>query len=182
VIRPGSPPTLHEILSERAVIVVCGTGGVGKTTISATLALGAALSGRRALVMTIDPARRLADALGIASKLNEATSIDLGGACAPGGSLHAMMLDAKTTFDDTVRRFAGSPEAARRVLANDYYQRASATLSGAQEYMAMERLLDVHVSGDWDVVILDTPPTRNALDFLEAPARMMRIVEHGAMK
>jgi anion-transporting ArsA/GET3 family ATPase len=174
--------SLHDILRDRSVLVVCGTGGVGKTTISATLALGAALSGRRALVMTIDPARRLADALGIAGKLNEPVSIDLGGAGVKGGSLDAMMLDAKATFDDTVRRFASNPEVAERVLANDYYQRASATLSGSQEYMAMEKLLEVHGSGRWDLVVLDTPPTRNALDFLDAPDRMMAIVEQGAMK
>jgi len=174
--------TLQAVLANREVLVVCGTGGVGKTTISATLALGAALSGRRALVMTIDPARRLADALGIVGRLNEPVAIDLGDAAAPGGSLDAMMLDAKATFDETVRRFASTPEAAERVLANDYYQRASATLSGSQEYMAMEKLLEVHGAGRWDIVVLDTPPTRNALDFLDAPDRMMSIVENGAMK
>ncbi len=173
---------LHGILTNRSVLVVCGTGGVGKTTVSATLALGAALAGRRALVMTIDPARRLADALGVAGKLNEPVAIDLGDGAAAGGSLDAMMLDAKATFDDTVRRYASSPEAAARILANDYYQRASATLSGSQEYMAMEKLLEVHGSDRWDLVVLDTPPTRNALDFLDAPDRMMRIVEQGAMK
>ena len=178
--RGGATEDLQELLARRRVMVICGTGGVGKTTISATLALGAALSGRRALVMTIDPARRLADALGITGELNEPMRIDAGPGCT--GTLDAMMLDAKATFDDTVRRFASSPEAAERVLSNEYYQRASATLSGSQEYMAMEKLLEVHASGRWDLVVLDTPPTRNALDFLEAPDRMMRIVEQGAMR
>ena len=177
-----APPTLHDLVRGRSVLVVCGTGGVGKTTISATLALGAALAGRRALVMTIDPARRLADALGVSGQLNTPMRIALGDAPKPGGSLDAMMLDAKATFDDTIRSFASSPEAADRVLANDYYQRASATLSGSQEYMAMEKLMEVQSSGRWDVVVLDTPPTRNALDFLDAPDRMMRIVEQGALK
>jgi anion-transporting ArsA/GET3 family ATPase len=178
---------LAEVVAGHSVLVVCGTGGVGKTTVSAAIALGAALAGRRVLVMTIDPAKRLADSLGVQGKLNEATPIDLdaafgeAGTRTPGGSLHAMMLDAKGTWDDTVRRFAKTEETRDRIFGNAYYQRASESLSGSQEYMAMERLLEVHGTGRYDLVVLDTPPTRNALDFLEAPDRLMAVLEEGIL-
>lgn len=176
---------LAGVVRDHSVVVVCGTGGVGKTTVSATLALGAALQGRRVLVMTIDPAKRLADSLGIEGKLNEATEIDLqkalGVTPADGGSLHAMMLDAKGTWDETVRRFAKSEETRERIFANTYYQRASESLSGSQEYMAMEKLLETHEIGGYDLIVLDTPPTRNALDFLEAPDRLMAVLEEGVL-
>ena len=183
----SDPGRLAALLADRSVVVVCGTGGVGKTTISASLALGAALAGRRVLVMTIDPARRLADSLGMEGRLNEATPVDLRAALGPdveiadGGSLHAMMLDAKGTWDATVARFAKSEETRRRILGNAYYQRASESLSGSQEYMAMERLLEVHNTGAYDLVVLDTPPTRNALDFLEAPGRLLAVLEEGVL-
>ena len=179
--------TLPEVVTAHKVLVVCGTGGVGKTTVSAAIALGAALDGQRVLVMTIDPAKRLADSLGVDGKLNEATPIDLRAALGDGvevtegGSLHAMMLDAKSTWDDTVRRFAKSEETCRRIFNNSYYQRASESLSGSQEYMAMERLLEMHTLGEYDLVVLDTPPTRNALDFLEAPDRLMAVLEEGIL-
>ena len=169
------------------VVVVCGTGGVGKTTVSSALALGAALLGRRVLVMTIDPAKRLADSLGIEGRLNEATEIDLvaalGADAVPegAGTLHAMMLDAKGTWDETIRRFAKTEETRERIFANTYYQRASESLSGSQEYMAMEKLLETHELGDYDLIVLDTPPTRNALDFLEAPDRLMAVLEEGVL-
>jgi len=178
---------LAEIIDTHSVLVVCGTGGVGKTTVSASIALGAAMAGRRVLVMTIDPAKRLADSLGVVGKLNEATPIDLRAALGPdapladGGSLHAMMLDAKGTWDDTVRKFAKTDETRERIFANSYYQRASESLSGSQEYMAMERLLEVHALGEYDLVVLDTPPTRNALDFLDAPDRLMAVLEEGIL-
>ncbi len=178
---------LAGIVAGHKVVVVCGTGGVGKTTVSSALALGAALQGRRVLVMTIDPAKRLADSLGIEGKLNEATEIDLvaalgADAVPPGaGSLHAMMLDAKGTWDATIRRFAKTEETQERIFANSYYQRASESLSGSQEYMAMERLLQMYEAGEYDLVVLDTPPTRNALDFLEAPDRLMAVLEEGVL-
>lgn len=184
---PDDAKQLAEVVSSHSVLVICGTGGVGKTTVSAAIALGAALQGRRVLVMTIDPARRLADSLGVVGKLNEATPIDLQAALGPdvpiieGGSLHAMMLDAKGTWDETVRRFAKSEEARDRIFNNSYYQRASESLSGSQEYMAMERLLGMHSKGEYDLVVLDTPPTRNALDFLEAPDRLMAVLEEGIL-
>ena len=178
---------LAAIVRDHAVVVVCGTGGVGKTTVSASLALGAALDGRRVLVMTIDPAKRLADSLGIEGKLNEATPIDLVGALGAdgvpegAGTLHAMMLDAKGTWDETVRRFAKTEQNRDRIFANQYYQRASESLSGSQEYMAMEKLLETHELGEYDLIVLDTPPTRNALDFLEAPDRLMAVLEEGVL-
>lgn len=180
-----SAPSLAEVVTDHRVLVVCGTGGVGKTTVSASLALSAALSGRKALVMTIDPARRLADSLGVSATLNEATEIDveavLGLPLPEGGSLHAMMLDAKVTFDGMVGRFAKDPDTRDRILANEYYQRASESLGGSQEYMAMEKLREVVVSSDYDLVVLDTPPTRNALDFLEAPDRLLSMLHEGAL-
>ncbi|MCO4770150.1 MAG: ArsA family ATPase [Deltaproteobacteria bacterium] len=183
----SSAPDLNEVVKAHKVLVICGTGGVGKTTVSASIALGAALAGQRVLVMTIDPAKRLADSLGVVGKLNEATPIDLRAALgddvelSEGGSLHAMMLDAKGTWDDTVRRFAKSQDTQDRIFNNNYYQRASESLSGSQEYMAMERLLEMHATEAYDLVVLDTPPTRNALDFLEAPDRLMAVLEEGIL-
>ncbi len=177
---------LTEVLREHRVVVVCGTGGVGKTTVSAAVALGAALDGRRALVMTIDPARRLADALGVTGAMNEETPIDveglLGVSLPAGGSLTAMMLDAKRTWDNVVDKFAKDEATRQRILSNHYYQRASKTLSGGQEYMAMEQLLDVVARDDYDLIVLDTPPSRNALDFLEAPGRMVAMLADGALR
>jgi anion-transporting ArsA/GET3 family ATPase len=180
-----SAATLGPVVADHRILVVCGTGGVGKTTVSASLALSAALSGRKALVMTIDPARRLADSLGVGVALNTATEIDvegmLGVTLPEGGSLHAMMLDAKTTFDGMVGRFARDEATRDRILANEYYQRASESLGGSQEYMAMEKLREVAVSADYDLIVLDTPPTRNALDFLEAPGRLLSMLHEGAL-
>ncbi len=177
--------TLAEIVAERRVLVVCGTGGVGKTTVSASLALSAALAGRKALVMTIDPARRLAESLGVDVQLNQPTPVDveavLGVPLPEGGSLHAMMLDAKATFDSMVGRFARDEATRDRILANDYYQRASESLGGSQEYMAMEKLREVATGGDYDLIVLDTPPTRNALEFLEAPDRLLSMLHEGAL-
>jgi anion-transporting ArsA/GET3 family ATPase len=179
---------LHDALAGREVIVVCGTGGVGKTTVSAALALAAARGGRRVLVMTIDPARRLASSLGIDGAFNEATAIDISalpgqhGPLPDGAALHAMMLDAKSTWDGVVHRFAANEESRDRILGNHYYQRAAGSLAGSQEYMAMEKLLEVVRSGRYDLVVLDTPPTRNALDFLEAPERMMAILQDSIIK
>ena len=177
---------LVEVVGSARVVVICGTGGVGKTTVSAALALELAMQGKRALVMTIDPARRLADALGLEAQLNVETEIDLvgllGEAPPPGGSLHAMMLDARRTFDELVERHARDEASQERIKSNRYYQRASESLSGSQEYMATEQLLKVVQRGDYDAVILDTPPSRNALDFLDAPGRMVSMLADGALK
>lgn len=177
---------LADVAAASRVVVVCGTGGVGKTTVSAALALGLALRGKRALVMTIDPARRLADALGLRSNLNVETQVDvaglLGTAPLAGGSLHAMMLDPKRTFDELVERFAREEKVLERIKGNRYYQRVSESLSGSQEYMATEQLLAVVQRGAYDVVVLDTPPSRNALDFLDAPKRMVAMLADGALR
>ncbi|MDP6945478.1 MAG: ArsA-related P-loop ATPase, partial [Myxococcota bacterium] len=178
--------SLRAAVDRNEVVVVCGTGGVGKTTISAAVALDAALRGRRVLVMTIDPARRLADSLGVSGQLNEARKIDveglLGRKCAGEGALYAMMLDAEGTWKGLVHRHIKSEELQKRILDNRYFRRASDSLSGSQEYMAMERLLEVSRDDDFDLVVLDTPPSRNALDFLEAPSRMVRMFAEGGLR
>ena len=166
--------TLPELVTERSVIVCCGSGGVGKTTVSATFALAAARAGRRSCVVTVDPARRLADALGVQSLPNTPSEV-------PGdwpGHLHALMLDAKGTFDDLVLHYARTPEQAEAILSNRLYQNLAGALSGTQEYMAMEKLYELVHSGQFDIVVVDTPPTRNALDLLDAPRRLTRFLEN----
>jgi anion-transporting ArsA/GET3 family ATPase len=155
---------------ETRVIVCCGSGGVGKTTIAAALALRAAERGRQTVVLTIDPARRLAQALGLRELGNYPKKVQVEG-FEPKGELWAMMLDMRRTFDDMVRAHAG-PERAEQLLANPFYQTISTSFSGTQEYMAMEKLGQLAATGDWDLIIVDTPPSRSALDFLDAPTRL----------
>ncbi len=172
----GSPAgrALEQLVRERSILVCCGTGGVGKTTISAVLAMAGAQAGRRTVVVTIDPAKRLADTLGLDSLSNEATRLE-----GPWpGELWALMLDTKGTFDDLVLRHAASPEQAERILSNGFYRNISGALSGTQEYMAMEKLYSLHEEQDFDLVVVDTPPTRHALDFLDAPRRLTRFLDH----
>ena len=168
-----------EAMTEVKVAVLAGTGGVGKTTLSAAYALKQALAGRRVLVLTIDPARRLAQAMGIEPSAGNAQSIDLGPETS--GSLDAAMLDARMTFDHIVQRFSPNPDIARRIINNDFYRRAAGALGGSQEYMAMEALLEAVESGRWDLVVLDTPPSQNAIDFLDAPGRMLAVLERGTL-
>lgn len=165
------------------VVICCGSGGVGKTTVSAALSIRLAREGHRVAVLTIDPARRLADSLGIGELTNTARRVPLE-EMVPGvtGSVDAMMLDAKSTFDELVRKWSPDPAAAERVLSNRYYQAASARLGGSHEYMAMERLLQLWKEGPYDVVVLDTPPTRHALDFLKAPDRMAGLMDQGVLR
>lgn len=163
------------------VIICCGSGGVGKTTTSAALAIRLARSGARVAVLTIDPARRLADALSVGDIGNTAFPVPVPNLL-PGASLHAMMLDSKRTFDDVVERFAGTPEARDRILRNHYYRFVSTRLAGAHEYMAMEKLYEISTSGHYDIVVLDTPPSRHALDFLAAPERMVNLMDEGVMR
>jgi len=165
---------LSALVSERSVIVCCGSGGVGKTTVSAVFALAAARAGRRACVVTVDPARRLADSLGVQSLPNTPTEV----AGDWPGSLHALMLDTKGTFDDLIHTYARTPEQAEGILGNRLYQNLTGALSGTQEYMAMEKLHELVESGEFDVVVVDTPPTRNALDLLDAPRRLSRFLEN----
>ena len=167
---------ISSILADKEVVVCAGAGGVGKTTTAAAIALKGAMDGKRAAVLTIDPAHRLASSLGLKELSNEPTKVGMRKFSAvgvkPKGELHALMLDTKTTFDRVVYRYAPTREQADRIIANRFYRNISSTLSGTQEYMAMEKLYELHAEGGFDVVVIDTPPTRNALDFLDAPQRM----------
>lgn len=154
------------------VIIVCGTGGVGKTTLSATLAIRAAERGRKVCLITIDPAERLADAMGIGELTNTPKRVENVGSK---GTLDALMLDAKSTFDSLILSTLGV-EAATKVLANNFYRNISSSLAGTQEYMAMEKLAQLRELGTWDLIVVDTPPSRSALDFLSAPERMNRFL------
>src|SRR6266576_3656004 len=172
-----------EILDGKRVCICAGSGGVGKTTISAAIAA----RGRKVAVLTIDPAKRLADSLGLAELGNEASRIDsdllaAAGIEANGGELWAMMLDAKATFDEVIRRNAPDAETRDRSLSNRIYQPLSVALAGSQEYMAMEKLYELHAEDRYDLLVLDTPPSRNALDFLEAPRRLMQFIEGRALQ
>ncbi|MEU6309757.1 ArsA-related P-loop ATPase [Streptomyces sp. NPDC047014] len=168
-----TPPRLavDRLLDDRQtrIIVCCGAGGVGKTTTAAALGVRAAARGRKAVVLTIDPARRLAQSMGIDSLDNTPRRVESAGE--DGGELHAMMLDMKRTFDEIVEAHADA-ERARAILANPFYQSLSAGFAGTQEYMAMEKLGQLRARDDWDLIIVDTPPSRSALDFLDAPKRL----------
>jgi anion-transporting ArsA/GET3 family ATPase len=174
--RTAGGGILAQLVTRCQIIICAGPGGVGKTTTAAALALQAARLGRRACVVTIDPAKRLADALGLDELTNEPHQVD--GDWRPAGELWAMMLDTKTTFDDVVVRNAGSPEQADAILGNRLYRNISGALGGTQEYMAMEKLYELHHEGRFDLVVVDTPPTRHALDFLDAPARLTRFLDN----
>ncbi|RNI18284.1 ArsA family ATPase [Flexivirga caeni] len=174
-----TPPTLDidVLLRDRSVrtIVCCGSGGVGKTTTAAAIAIRAAEQGRTVAVLTIDPARRLAQALGLEHLDNEPAPVDSIDSSA-GGSLDAMMLDMKRTFDELVLRHS-TPDKAQQILENPFYQAVSSSFAGTQEYMAMERLGQLHAelaggAARWDLIVVDTPPSRSALDFLDAPGRL----------
>jgi anion-transporting ArsA/GET3 family ATPase len=172
--------TLAAVVRTAEVIVCCGTGGVGKTTSAAAIGIHAAHLGRRAVVVTIDPAKRLADAFGVGGGLdNSPARIDVPGAP---GELWALMLDAAGTFDGLVMANASSPEQAERILANGFYRNIAGSLSGTQEYMAAERLHALHSDPRFDLVVVDTPPTRNALDFLDAPRTLTRFLDHPLFK
>ena len=170
---------LDVVIRDAQIVVSCGSGGVGKTTAAAAIALHAATLGRRVVVVTIDPARRLADALGLAEGLsNEPTRVQIVDQPDTSGELWAMMLDPATTFDGLVRQYAETPERAERILANAFYHNIAGALSGTQEYMAAEKLYQLHRDKRFDLVVVDTPPTRNALDFLDAPATLTRFINH----
>ena len=166
---------LGAIVREVEVVITAGSGGVGKTTSSAALAVAAARAGRRVVVVTIDPAKRLADALGLGSGgLGDAPTIIEG----PWpGELWAAMLDTRATFDALIRREA-PPEQAEQIIANRFYLNIADSLSGTQEYMAAEKLHELHGDGRFDLVVVDTPPSRNALDFIEAPHTLTRFLDH----
>ncbi len=165
-----------QLIAERDILICAGPGGVGKTTVAAAIALEGARRGRRTCVVTIDPAKRLANALGIDELGNEPCRVD--GDWAGRGELWALMLDTKATFDAVVRANAASGAQAEVILANRFYRNISGALSGTQEYMAMEKLHALHHDRRFDLVVVDTPPTRHALDFLDAPNRLMRFLNN----
>jgi anion-transporting ArsA/GET3 family ATPase len=159
------------------IIVCCGSGGVGKTTTAAALGLRAAERGRHVVVLTVDPARRLAQSMGLTSLDNTPRPVPLpDGHGDGGGSLHAMMLDMKRTFDEIVEAHS-DPDRAAQILANPFYQSLSSSFAGTQEYMAMEKLGQLRRADEWDLIVVDTPPSRSALDFLDAPQRLSRFLD-----
>lgn len=178
--------SLDDIIEKHNVVVCVGSGGVGKTTTSAVVALHAALAGRKTMVLTIDPARRLANSLGITGidhketriSLSEQLEIDID----PKGELWAMMLEMKHAFDQMVKRNTGDFQAVDRILSNKFYHYFSSSLAGSQEYSAVEQLHELHVQGRYDLLVLDTPPTQHALDFLNAPARVHEALESSALQ
>jgi anion-transporting ArsA/GET3 family ATPase len=153
------------------VIVTCGSGGVGKTTTAAAMALLGAEAGRRTVVLTIDPARRLAQSMGLTELDNTPRPV-----VGAKGELNAMMLDMKRTFDDVVLEHS-TPERAQQIFANPFYQSLSSSFAGTQEYMAMEKLGQLVAADEWDLIVVDTPPSRSALDFLDAPNRLGRFLD-----
>jgi anion-transporting ArsA/GET3 family ATPase len=183
------PLEVDRLIDDRRtrVIVCCGSGGVGKTTTAAAIGLRAAERGRHVVVLTVDPARRLAQSMGLSTLDNTPRPVPLpeqsepgGGqaqkAAPGGGSLHAMMLDMKRTFDEIVEAHA-DPDRAAQILANPFYQSLSSGFSGTQEYMAMEKLGQLRRADEWDLIVVDTPPSRSALDFLDAPQRLGRFLD-----
>lgn len=177
---------MAQLIEHQKVLLCVGAGGVGKTTLSAALGVAAAKQGKRALVLTVDPAKRLANALGLQSLGEHVQTISVEAFAAQGCHvqlpLDAAMLDVKHTFDRVVRRYAKSPESARRILEHPFYQQASTALAGSQEYMATERLYECVTSGLYDIVILDTPPAEHALDFLDAPRRLIDLFDSPAFR
>ncbi len=177
---------LARLLETRRVLLCVGCGGVGKTTTCAALGLAAARRGKRVLCLTIDPAKRLAESLGLSELTTEAQRIDPAVFRAAGlevpGSLTVMMLDTKTTFDNLVTSLAASPQKRDSILKNVLYQYISTKLAGTQEYMAMEKLYAVKDSPEYDIILLDTPPTSHALDFLDAPERLVGAIDSPAVR
>jgi anion-transporting ArsA/GET3 family ATPase len=169
---------LSALIGERRIIVCCGSGGVGKTTTAAALAVEGARQGRRTCVVTIDPARRLADALGLDSLTNNPRRVD-GAWC---GELWALMLDTKSTFDAAVIRYAHDEAQTEAILGSRLYQNLRDALSGTQEYMAIEKLYQLYQEGGYDLIVVDTPPTGRAIDFLSAPRHLIRLLDNQAIR
>lgn len=172
---------IAELITDRRILVICGAGGVGKTTTATALALAAARKGRRVLALTVDPSRRLAQTLGVDRNLKVPTSISAErlqqAGIEPPGSLDAWMLDPKLVADRVVHKLAKDPEQVQRLMENRIYKGLSRMVAGMQEYMAMEALHEFHLEGKYDLVVLDTPPSRNALAFLEGPQRMANFLD-----
>jgi len=186
------PSVQAEIFERRRILVCVGSGGVGKTTTAAAIALRAALAGRKTLVLTIDPARRLANSLGLGELGHQVQRVPeerlqraaehLRGERTPGGELHAMMLDQKRAFDEIVERHASDPAAVARILANPVYAQISGSLAGAQEYAAMAKLHEFDSNSEFETIVVDTPPTAHALDFLDAPEKLTQAIDSPAIE
>ncbi len=178
--------SVAELLEGKRICVCAGSGGVGKTTTSAAIALGMAAQGAKVAVVTIDPAQRLANALGVEELPNEPHRVEAGRLAEAGlevqGELWAMMLDPKRTFDELIDRVAPDPERAEEIKANRVYRELSSAVSGSQEFTAVAKLYDLDREHDFDLLVLDTPPSRNALDFLEAPQRLSSFLEGSASR
>ena len=178
--------SIAELLAGKRICVCAGSGGVGKTTTSAAIALGMAAQGSKVAVVTIDPAKRLANALGVEQLPNEPHRVETERLALEGleirGELWAMMLDPKRTFDELIERVAPTPERAEEIKANRVYAELSTAVSGSQEFTAIAKLYDLDEEHEFDLLVLDTPPSRNALDFLEAPQRLNSFLEGGALK
>jgi len=175
--RTGTAKTVGQLLAAKDIVIACGPGGVGKTTTAASLAATAVVEdGGRVLVLTVDPARRLADALGLKGIGNDEVRIPdevfTDAAARPRGQLWAAMLDTKQSWDDLIRAHAPDEATREQILANPLYQNISGRFVQSHDYIAMERLYEIHCEGNYDLIVVDTPPTRNALDFLDAPQRM----------
>jgi anion-transporting ArsA/GET3 family ATPase len=171
---------LEGLLRRHRVVICAGSGGVGKTTTAASLALRGALTGRRTIVLTIDPAKRLANALGMADVGSSVCAVKAAGL--QPGMLSALMLDQKGAWDELVERHAPSAEIRARILNNHFYQHLSQSFAGSYEYMAIEQLCELHASATYDLIVVDTPPTRHALDFLEAPQHIADFLDRGVVK
>jgi anion-transporting ArsA/GET3 family ATPase len=180
------PVLLEKRLQGKQVCVCVGAGGVGKTTVSAALALGLAARGRKVAVVSIDPARRLAGALGMRELSGDPRRIEpqvlAEQGIELGGELWAMILDAKGTFDALIERLAPSERAREEIMGNRIYRELSSAVAGSQEFTAVAKLYELHQSGEWDAIVLDTPPSRDALDFLDAPERLTRFLEGRALR
>lgn len=178
--------SVAELLEGKRVCVCGGSGGVGKTTTSAAIALGMAARGAKVAVVTIDPAKRLANALGLEELQNEPRRVEPERLATSGleisGELWAMMLDPKRTFDELIERIAPDPARAEEIKANRVYRELSTAVSGSQEYCAIAKLFDLNREGEFDLLVLDTPPSRNALDFLDAPGRLTSFLEGRTLK
>tara|TARA_R110002096_G_scaffold433381_2_gene652021 strand:+ start:71525 stop:72715 length:1191 start_codon:yes stop_codon:yes gene_type:complete len=179
--------SFSEVIENKRIVVCVGSGGVGKTTTAASFAIEAARRGKRALVLTIDPAKRLADSLGLEGLGHDVQLVDRArleaiGECTPGGSLAAMMLDQKQAFDEMVESYATDAEAVKRIFANPLYQQIAGTLTGSQEYAALTKLQAFDKSGDYDLIVVDTPPTAHALDFLDAPKKLSDAIDSPAIE
>ena len=169
---------IEQLLERKEVCICAGSGGVGKTTTAAAIALGMAERGRKVAVLTIDPAKRLANSLGLPELGNEERQVDVEAT----GELWAMMLDAKRTFDDLIEWHAPDERTRDAVLSNPIYQELSSAVAGSQEYMAMEKLYELHRAGRYDLLVLDTPPSASALDFLDAPRRLAGFIDSRSLR